>query len=57
VTVDGLSDEKIREIAERAKLSCPVSLALAGVEITLDLPDLAPPPEETPGEGDDAAEE
>lgn len=46
VTVDGLSDDKIREIAERAKLTCPVSRALAGIDITLDLPDLAPPPEE-----------
>ena len=46
VTVDGLTDDQIREIAERAKANCPVSRALAGVDITLDLPDLAPPPEE-----------
>jgi osmotically inducible protein OsmC len=42
--VTGLSDDKLREVAERAKLGCPVSRALAGVDITLDLPDLAPPP-------------
>ena len=35
-----LTDEQLREIAERAKISCPVSQALAGIEITLDLPDL-----------------
>ena len=46
VTVDGLTDDQVREIAERAKANCPVSRALAGVDITLDLPDLAPPPEE-----------
>jgi lipoyl-dependent peroxiredoxin len=46
VTVDGLTDDKIREIAERAKLNCPVSRALAGVDITLELPELAPPPDE-----------
>jgi osmotically inducible protein OsmC len=57
VTVDGLTDDKIREIAERAKLTCPVSRALAGVDITLDLPDLAPPPEEAePAAEGDAAE-
>ena len=43
VTVDGLSDEKIREVAERAKLTCPVSRALAGIDINLELPDLALP--------------
>ena len=31
----------LRETAERAKATCPVSKALAGVEITLELPDLA----------------
>ena len=47
VELDGeIPDEKLREVAERAKLSCPVSKALAGIEITLDLPDLPPPPEE-----------
>jgi len=47
VEVDGgIPDDKLREVAERAKLSCPVSKALAGIEITLDLPDLPPPPEE-----------
>lgn len=43
VSVTGLSDEKIREIAESAKANCPISRALAGVEITLELPELAPP--------------
>src|SRR5579872_5946658 len=43
VTLDGeIADDKLREIAERAKLLCPVSKALAGIEITLELPDLAP---------------
>ncbi len=46
VIVDGLTDDQIREIAERAKLMCPVSRALAGIDITLDLPELAPPPDE-----------
>jgi osmotically inducible protein OsmC len=44
VSVSGLSDEKIRETAERAKLGCPISRALAGVDITLELPGLEPPP-------------
>jgi osmotically inducible protein OsmC len=52
-TISGLSDDKIREIAERAKRDCPVSRALAGVEVTLELPGLAPPSaggdEPTPG--------
>jgi osmotically inducible protein OsmC len=47
VTLDGeIEDDKLRETAERAKLNCPVSKALAGIEITLDLPDLAPLEEE-----------
>jgi osmotically inducible protein OsmC len=50
VTVSGLSDDKIIETAERAKLGCPVSRALAGVDVTLDLPDFAPEPEEQVGE-------
>ena len=53
VTVDGeIPDDKLREAAERAKLSCPVSKALAGIEITLDLPDLPPPADEEAVEGD-----
>jgi osmotically inducible protein OsmC len=60
VTVDGeIPDDKLRETAERAKLGCPVSKALAGIEITLDLPDLAPPEDEL-AEGEEvtaAAEE
>jgi osmotically inducible protein OsmC len=40
VTVPGLTDEQIYEIAQRAKIMCPISRALAAIEITLDLPDL-----------------
>jgi osmotically inducible protein OsmC len=40
VMVDGLTDDQIYEIAERAKLMCPVSRALAGIDITLEMPDL-----------------
>ena len=40
VTVDGLTDQQIFEIAQRAKIMCPISRALTGIEITLDLPDL-----------------
>lgn len=56
VTVEGLTDDQIREIAERAKLTCPVSRALAGIDITLDLPDLAPPPEEAERDAEGAEE-
>lgn len=34
--VPGLSPEKFQEIAEEAKAGCPVSQALAGVDITLE---------------------
>ena len=34
-TVDGLSPEDFSRLAETAKTNCPVSQALAGVEITL----------------------
>jgi lipoyl-dependent peroxiredoxin len=40
VTVPGLTDEQIYEIAQRAKIMCPISRALAAIEITLELPDL-----------------
>ena len=33
--VPGISNEKFMELAEGAKLGCPVSVALAGVEISL----------------------
>ena len=47
VEVDGeIADEKLREAAERAKVMCPISRALAGIEVTLDLPDLAAPEDE-----------
>lgn len=35
-TVPGLTAEKFQEIAEGAKTGCPVSQALAGIEITLE---------------------
>ena len=34
--VDGLSAEQFAEAAQTAKVGCPVSKALTGVEITLD---------------------
>ncbi|HEY7537838.1 MAG TPA: OsmC family peroxiredoxin [Gaiellaceae bacterium] len=46
VTPEGIPDELLRQVAERAKATCPISKALAGVEITLNLPDLPPPEEE-----------
>jgi lipoyl-dependent peroxiredoxin len=51
-SVKGLSDEKIREAAERAKLTCPVSKALAGIDISLELPDLDEPAGGEPGADD-----
>lgn len=61
VESDGLPDELLREVAERAKATCPLSKALAGVEITLDLPDLPPVEEEVEEDEElaalDAAEE
>ncbi len=50
VTTDGIPDDLLRQVAERAKATCPLSKALAGVEITLSLPDLPPPEEEEPAE-------
>lgn len=35
--VPGLSDEKFDELAQKAKTGCPVSKALAGVNITLNV--------------------
>jgi len=35
-TVDGIDADAFREAAEGAKANCPVSKALAGVDITLD---------------------
>ena len=46
VVSEGIPDDLLRQVAERAKATCPVSKALAGVEITLDLPDLPPPEDE-----------
>jgi lipoyl-dependent peroxiredoxin len=34
--VPGIDDARFRELAERAKATCPVSLALAGTEIAVD---------------------
>jgi osmotically inducible protein OsmC len=56
ITADGLTDEKLREVAERAKIMCPISMALAGVDVVLELPDLAVP-EEDGGELQATAEE
>ena len=36
----GADDAQFRELAEAAKVNCPVSKALAAIEITLVLPDL-----------------
>ena len=56
VTVDGLSDEQIYEIAQRAKIMCPVSRALAGIDITLELPDLVLEEDEEEAEGAEGEE-
>jgi lipoyl-dependent peroxiredoxin len=45
-TVDGMPDDKKWEHAERARQSCPVVRALAGVDIELDLPGVEKPVEE-----------
>jgi osmotically inducible protein OsmC len=57
VEIDGeIPDDKLREAAERAKATCPVSKALAGIEVMLELPDLPPPEDEDEdAEGDDTA--
>ncbi len=57
VTVAGLTDEKIYEIAQRAKIMCPISRALAGIDITLELPDLvlADDEDEQVAEGDEVS--
>jgi lipoyl-dependent peroxiredoxin len=52
VTVDGLTDEQIYEIAQRAKIMCPISRALAGVDVTLELPDLVLDDEEEEAEAE-----
>jgi osmotically inducible protein OsmC len=40
VTVDGLTDEQIYDIAHRAKIMSPLSRALTGIDVTLELPEL-----------------
>ena len=40
VTVDGLTDEQIYDIAHRAKIMSPLSRALTGIDIALELPEL-----------------
>jgi organic hydroperoxide reductase OsmC/OhrA len=40
VTVDGLTDEQIFDIAHRAKIMSPLSRALTGVDVALELPEL-----------------
>jgi osmotically inducible protein OsmC len=56
VEVEGIPDDTLRDVAERAKATCPLSKALAGVEITLELPDLPPlEDEEEYAEGEELA--
>ena len=40
VTVDGLTDEQIFDIAHRAKIMSPLSRALTGIDLGLELPEL-----------------
>jgi osmotically inducible protein OsmC len=40
VTVDGLTDEQIFDIAHRAKIMSPLSRALTGIDVSLELPEL-----------------
>ena len=40
VTVDGLTDEQIFDIAHRAKIMSPLSRALTGIDVALELPEL-----------------
>jgi lipoyl-dependent peroxiredoxin len=47
-SAEGASEEQFRESAERARTNCPVSKALAGIEITVEVPGSA-------GEGSGAA--
>jgi osmotically inducible protein OsmC len=57
ITADGLTDDQLREIAERAKIMCPISMALAGIDVTLDLPDLVVADEDEAGDQVPAAAE
>ncbi|HWE80942.1 MAG TPA: OsmC family peroxiredoxin [Gaiellaceae bacterium] len=57
ITAEGLTDDQLREIAERAKIMCPISMALAGIDVTLDLPDLAVGDEDEAGDQVPAAAE
>src|SRR5262249_45774231 len=40
VTVDGLTDEQIFDIAHRAKIMSPLARALTGIDVALELPEL-----------------
>jgi lipoyl-dependent peroxiredoxin len=40
VTVDGLTDEQIFDIAHRARIMSPLSRALTGIDVALELPEL-----------------
>ena len=40
MTVDGLTDEQIFDIAHRAKIMSPLSRALTGIDVALELPEL-----------------
>ena len=55
VVSEGIPDDLLRQTAERAKATCPLSKALAGVEINLVLPDLPPPEEDEPADEEYAA--
>jgi organic hydroperoxide reductase OsmC/OhrA len=55
VTVDGLTDEQIFDIAHRAKIMSPLSRALTGVDVALELPELILDDEDDEDEDEDAA--
>ena len=54
VTVDGLTDEKIFDIAHRAKIMSPLSRALTGIDVALELPELILDDDEDEDEDEDA---
>ena len=51
-SVDGIDEERFSTIAQKAKDTCPVSRALAGTTITLQVWG-EPPPVDLPGNGND----
>jgi len=54
VTVDGLTDEQIFDIAHRAKIMSPLSRALTGIDVTLELPELILDDDDDEDEDEDA---